>query len=263
MAAPEQEPFDPEVVRPLWLGSGPRGVLLLHGFAGTPPELRLLGERLAARGLRVHAPLLVGHGSSPEALAHTTHGDWIASAAAGLDALVQECRAVSVAGQSMGGALALHLAATRWEVRAVVTQAAVLWLMDRRVRLLPLLHPVVRWHEPSDAVDLYEPDAIRQLHSYPRRPTVAILELSRLAARVRRELPAVVQPTLVLHGARDSIVPPACADEIVGRIGSPIRALHRFERSGHGLSVDVDREQVAELAAAWLDRYTRAVDGVG
>ncbi|HVA22206.1 MAG TPA: alpha/beta fold hydrolase [Candidatus Micrarchaeia archaeon] len=256
MTARQEEPFDPRVVAPYWLGRGDRGALLLHGFSGTPPELRLLGERLAAAGFLVHAPLLIGHGSTPEALARTTYRDWIASAAAALDALLRLCPTVAVAGQSAGGTLALHLAATRREIRAVVTQAAVLWLTDRRVRLLPAVHRVVRWHVPGDDVDLYEREAIQRLHSYRRRPTTAILELARLARLVRRELPQVVQPTLVLHGGRDSVVAPANADEIVGRIGSAVRALHRFERSGHGLSVDVDREQVADLGVAWLDRHT-------
>src|SRR6202011_2626454 len=36
MSARSAGPFDPEIVRPWWLGSGDRGALLLHGFAGTP-----------------------------------------------------------------------------------------------------------------------------------------------------------------------------------------------------------------------------------
>ncbi len=264
MTARRDVPFDSDVVAPYWLGGGDRGVLLLHGFAGTPPELRLLGERLAEAGFLVHAPRLAGHGTTAAALARTTHRDWIASADAALDELRGRCPSVAVAGQSAGGTLALHLAATRPEIRAVVTQAALLWLGDWRVPLLPVLHHLVRWHVPSEAVDLYEPDAARLLHSYGRRPTVAIGELARLARRVRGELPAVVQPTLVLHGGRDRVVAPANADAIVGGIGSAVRALRRFERSGHGLSVDVDREEVAALACAWLERHTaRAADDEG
>ncbi|HUY96587.1 MAG TPA: alpha/beta fold hydrolase [Verrucomicrobiae bacterium] len=253
-ACPDTD-FDPDRVAPYWLGDGERGVLLLHGFAGTPPELRRLGERLAGAGFLVHAPLLAGHGTRPQALARTTHRDWIASANAGLDQLLRRCPVVGVAGQSAGGTLALHLAATRPEVRAVVTQAALLGLGDWRIRLLPALHGVVRWHRPGDGVDLYEPAAAQLLLSYRRRPTIAILELDRLARLVRRELPGVVQPTLVLHGGRDGVVDPANADEIVGRIGSAVRALHRFERSGHALSVDVDRDQVAQLATRWLREH--------
>jgi carboxylesterase len=230
-------------------------VLLLHGFAGSPPELRTLAEWLADHGFLAYAPLLAGHGTTPEAMAKTTRRDWIGSADHALDELLRRCRWVGVAGQSMGGTLALHLAATRPEVEAVVTQAAMLWLRDWRLHLLPALHRVVRWEVPSGDVDLYNPDAIGDLISYRRRPTGAILELVRLGQMVRRELAAIRQPLLVMHGGRDGVVPPATADEIVARTGSSIRALRRFERSGHGMSVDVDRREVAATAGAWFERF--------
>ncbi|MHB8325699.1 MAG: alpha/beta hydrolase [Candidatus Dormibacteria bacterium] len=244
-----------EMAKPYWLGDGERGVLLLHGFAGTPPEMRNLAEWLAARGFVAYAPLLAGHGTTPEEMAFTGKGDWIRSADQALDELLGRCRWVGVAGQSMGGTLALHLAATRPEVRAVVSQAGMLWLRDRRLHLLPALHRLVPWDVPSGAVDLYYPDAVRDLHSYGRRPTKAILELVRLGRLVRRELTAIVQPLLVLHGGRDGVVEPANADEILARASSSIRALQRFERSGHGMSVDVDKEEVAAAAGRWLEKF--------
>src|ERR1019366_10326099 len=76
--------FDPEAVAPWRLGEGKRGVLLVHGFAGTPPELRRLGEHLAANGFRCYAPALAGHASTPEALESTGRREWIASAQAAL-----------------------------------------------------------------------------------------------------------------------------------------------------------------------------------
>ena len=241
--------------RPFWLGDGPRGVLLLHGFAGTPPELIRLGEWLAGHGILAHAPLLAGHGTTPEEMARTGAGDWIRSANRGLDELLARCRTVGVAGQSMGGTLALHLAATRPEVRAVVTQAALLRLSDWRLRVLPALHPLVRWDTPSGKVDLYLPERVGMLHSYRRRPTRAILQLVRLGRLVERELRAVWQPILVLHGGRDGVVSPANADQIVGGVGSSVRGLRLFPRSGHGMSVDVDSAEVAELAGRWFARH--------
>lgn len=240
---------------PYWLGEGERGVLLLHGFAGTPPEMRDLGELLASRGFVVHGPLLAGHGATPEVMAGSSRRDWIQSANAALDRLLERCRVVGVAGQSMGGTLALHLAANRPEIRCVVTQAAMLRLKDWRLHLLPVAHPLVRWHEPSEEVDLYQAESVNRLHSHRRRPTSAILDLVRLGREVERELPAVLQPLLVMHGGRDSVVAPSNADWIVGRVSSPVRMLRRFERSGHGMSVDVDREEVESLACRWFETH--------
>src|SRR5207302_7595502 len=139
----------PAVVAPWRIGTGRRGALLLHGFAGTPPELRRLGEHLAARGWRCHAPALPGHAATPQALQQTTWRDWAGGAQRALDELSAECDQVFIAGQSMGGSLALHLAATDARVQAVASLAAPVWLPGFRVRLLPVFKHVVRWHRPG------------------------------------------------------------------------------------------------------------------
>ena len=140
-------------------------------------------------------------------------------------------------------------------MEAVVSQAGLLWIRDWRLRVLPVAKAFIRWEVPSGEVDLYQAEGISELHSYSRRPTAAILELVRLGKQVRHELAAVVQPLLVLQGGRDSVVDPANADQILALAGSSVRALRRFERSGHGMSVDIDRLEVAEEAGRWLDRY--------
>src|SRR5436305_8863266 len=104
-------PATPEQLRPFRIRGGTRGCLLIHGFAGTPPEMRGLGEYLAAAGYDVMGPLLAGHGLTPEAMAQTRWTVWARSAQDALTALGRDCREVFVAGQSLGGTLALHLAA--------------------------------------------------------------------------------------------------------------------------------------------------------
>ncbi len=243
------------MIAPFWLGEGDRGVLLLHGFAGTPPEMRPLAEEMVGRGFTVYAPTLAGHGTSPEELELTDYQDGHRSADQALDQLRERCRWVGVAGQSMGATIALHLAASRPEIRALVTQAGFISLRDWRVRLLPVVKHVVRWESPSSEVDLYNPEAVHDLYSYGRRPTRAIAELARLGSMVGTELGAVFRPILVLQGGRDSIVDPSNADRIIAGVSSEIRAYRLFIRSGHGLSVDVDRLEVAKLGADWLERY--------
>jgi carboxylesterase len=256
MTARTLAPFDPDVVRPWRLGDGPRGVLLIHGFAGTPPELRRLGEALAEGGLRCRAPVLPGHGTTPEDLERTTWQDWAECVATEFDELTRECDDVMVAGQSMGGTLALHLAAHDHRVRAVATLAAPIWLSGPLPPLLPLLKRVVRWHRTGDDVDLWLPHAVEELYSYGIRPTRSIDELRRLCAVVRKELAEVRAPALVVHGQRDRSIDPRCASEIAQRlVGSEAVHLDLLPRSGHAISVDVDRDTVNAEILAWFERF--------
>ncbi|MFI5245501.1 MAG: alpha/beta hydrolase, partial [Gemmatimonadales bacterium] len=218
MTARTLEPFDPDVVRPWRLGGGSRGALLIHGFAGTPPELRRLGETLAANGFRCYAPLLPGHGTTPQDLERTRWQDWAKCVAIAFDDLAAECETVVVAGQSMGGALALDLAAHDLRVRAVAALAAPIWLSGPLPPLLPLIKRVVRWHQAGDDVDLWYPDAVDELHSYGLRPTRSIDELRRLCAAVRKELAEIRAPVLVVHGERDRSIDPRCSREIARRL---------------------------------------------
>lgn len=252
-------PFDPEVIRPWRLGDGPRGVLLIHGFASTPPELRRLGEVLASRGFRCYAPMLPGHGTTPQDLERTRWQDWAACVAAAFDELASECDDVVVAGQSMGGTLALHLAAHDLRVRGVATLAAPIWLSGPLPPLLPLIKHAVRWHRAGDDVDLWNPDAVEELYSYGIRPTRSIDELRRVCAVVRKELAEVRAPVLVVHGERDRTIDPRCAREIARRlIGSEAVQLEMLPRSGHGISVDVDRDRVNDDIVQWFERFVPA-----
>jgi carboxylesterase len=255
------DPFDPEVVAPWRLGDGPRGALLVHGFASTPPELRRLGEALADEGFRCHAPALPGHGTTPQELEHTRWQDWAACVQDAFNDLAAECSEVVVAGQSMGGTLALHLAAHDHRVRAVATLAAPIWLPGPLPALLPILSRVVRWHHTGDDIDLWHPEAVEELHSYGMRPTRSINELRRVCAVVRNELAEIRAPVFVLHGERDRTIDPRCAREIAQRlIGSEAVQLRMLPRSGHAISVDVDRDTVNADILLWFARFAPAAE---
>jgi carboxylesterase len=258
MSAPSDAPFDPDVVSPWRIGEGRRGVLLLHGFGGTPPELRHLGEALARSGWRCHGPLLAGHGTRPEELDRTRWEDWAKSAEVALAELRAECDEVMVAGQSGGGSLALHLAAKDAGIAAVACLATPVWLAGWKPRVLPIAKHLIRWERPEDDVDLYRLEGASELWSYRRRSLGSIHEFTRLLARVRDELASVRAPVLLLHGERDRVIDPANSAEIERRLLCS-RAVERrtFPRSGHGLSVDIDRDQVDRLIAAWFDRFSR------
>lgn len=251
-------PAEPEQLQPFRIRGGTRGCLLIHGFAGTPPEMRGLGEFLAARGYDVMGPLLAGHGLTPEAMASTRWPDWARSAEAAYDALRRDCHDVFVAGQSLGGSLALHLAATRPEVKGVITMGAMaspIFFRDWRIKVIHGLKYVVRWHIPPDDSDLGDPTAVRLLHSYARRPTVCIESLMQLLRVLDRELPRVTVPALITHGRRDRTVDVANAPHIMARLGAADKQLVWFERSGHAVTVDLEHDALYATVLNWLNAH--------
>jgi esterase/lipase len=115
---------------------------------------------------------------------------------------------------------------------------------------------VVRWHRAGDDVDLWHPGAVEELYSYGLRPTRSINELRRLCAVVRDQLAEIRAPVLVLHGERDRTIDPRCAYEISRRlIGSAAVQLQMLPRSGHAISVDVDRDTVNAGILQWFERF--------
>lgn len=241
---------DPGDLEPFRLGSGDVGALLIHGFCGTPPEVRGMGEHLAREGFRVHGALIAGHGTSPEDLENTSWQDWVDSAQAQLDALKLECRVVCVGGQSMGGTLSLLLAARNPDVVAVATTAALVDLGRWAEMQIALGRRLVHWHyRKPGRVDLWDKEAVNQLRSYSRRAMKSHVDLVQLYRQARRELPGIREPALVMHGRRDAVVPPSNATLVAAAIG-PNATVRYFDRSGHAMSVDVDHEEIFGLIAA-------------
>jgi len=244
----DSEPFDLP-------GRGATAALCLHGLTGTPYEVRPLADELARRGIRALGPALPGHNATPKRLAEIRHTEWLEVAAAQLKALRASHRRVFVVGLSMGGLLALDLAAGH-SVDALVPIGTPLWLRHPLAHLIPLLKylaPMPKKRVGSDIRD----DAARRRHpSYDVIPLRSVHELQRLQRRVRQSLPRVTAPILVAHGALDRTASPSDARVIHARVRSSIRELRFFESSGHVVPVDLDGAELARTVADFLERHS-------
>jgi carboxylesterase len=250
-----------ERARPFRFDGGDAGCLLLHGFTGTPFEMRPIGEALARRGYAVRAPLLPGHGTRVEDLARTTWPEWFSAA---LDAWADLGRHAPVrvaCGLSMGALLALRLAYERpGEVRAVAALAPALELASQRsaeiarwVRWLPAL-PRRLAIVPKRGSKV--PGAGRLTPAYDEIPLRSLASMIALQRRVRAELPAITAPVLVVDGGRDDTVSPAAGALIEAELGSTVKSRRKFERSGHILTEGVDAVSVVEAVADFFDEHT-------
>ncbi len=227
---------------PFFFPGNPTACLLIHGFTATPREMRGLGEYLhATYGYTVLGVRLAGHATTPEDMAHMRWEDWLASAEDGWHLLRSAGHErIAVVGLSMGGVVALLLAAYQ-PAMAVVSMAAPYTLeITPRERLLGLVRP----YFPKGEGKVYDPEGFRGRVAYPVNPARSALELVRMLGVLREALPTVKAPALVLHSRNDRYVQPESAERIYAALGSPHKRLVWVERSSHVVTLDAEREKV-------------------
>ncbi len=231
-------------------------VLILHGYIGHTGELAYLAERINEAGYTVFIPRLPGHGTNGEDFAQTNASDWLRCAVDSYLELQRTYNRVAVCGLSMGGLLALLLAA-RFRPAAAVALAPALAVSNPLFSLTPVLRLVIkRFPKPYDPPEDDDPE-LRFLHEqYWRYHWVEqIAGIHRLARRTRNSLPRVNSPTLTIVSTADRTVPARVAEIVARGISAEANEQVRLSESGHVLSNDVERERVADLAVSWLQRH--------
>ena len=243
--------MDPEAA-PYRGGTGPVGVLLCHGFTGSPHALRPWGRYLAAEGFRVEVPRLPGHGTSWQELNRTAWTDWYAVAEQAFLRLARDGAPVFVAGLSMGGALALRLAEQHGaRVAGLVLVNPCIAVNDPRLRVLNLLRVL-----PSLAGignDIAKPGVDEG--AYDRTPLRALHSQTRLWADVRDHLHQVRQPTLVYWSRQDHVVDPSSLALIRAGVRTEELSVVPLERSYHVATLDYDAEAIFRGSADFFRRH--------
>ncbi len=233
----------------LWPG-GPIGVLLSHGWSATTAEVRLLAQRLHAQGYTVSGPLLPGHGDTPQAMNRCRWQDWTRAVAEAYQRLAVQCERVFVGGESMGALLALYIASQQPETAGILAYAPALRLPRVTTLKARLVVPFVRT-VPKRTLHY---DADGQWQGYKVNPVAAFLQLIHLQREVRRRLPAIHQPLLIVQGRLDTVIDLSSVGQLYREIGSPVKELHWLEHSGHLAILDHEAEQVTTLTLRFMER---------
>lgn len=231
------------------------GVLILHGWTSGMSTVSGLQTPIQALGLPTRMPILRGHGAaSPEALKGVRWEDWVEDATAALDDLLKEVENVVIVGHSMGGMLALHLAATHPEgIDSIVTAgspghmftpfAPGNWLHP----LFCLIHPLVKKYNKG-ILKYADPELEKLDDSYRWAPTSAIKELFDFLKVQKSILADVNVPALILQSTKDTSVMPDSANIIFNGISTPVedKQIAWFDKTEHGMFMDVESKQVIE-----------------
>ncbi len=238
------------------LPGGSTGVLLIHGFTGSPPEMRLVGDYLHQRGYTVSGPLLPGHGTTVDDMNRRQWTEWTGCVEKALADLQSRCETVFVGGLSMGAILTLYLAAHHPELPGIVVYSPAVWPANRLVYLTPIVKYLISKQPQSSIKDLTDPEADRRLWSYEENPVFAAHELLKLVRQVRRALPRIAQPLLVIHSILDSAIHPDSARRTYEQAGSADKELVTLYNSGHCITVDSEWESVAEKTYEFIQAHS-------
>ncbi len=230
------------------------GVLLIHGFTGSPAAWRPLAGVLADRGHAVRVPLLPGHGTRWQDANSTSWRQWYETVEAAFDELQATTRAVVVAGLSMGGALALRLAQQRGsQLAGLVLVNPAIASADQRLRLLPVLRRIGA-SLPSIGSDIA---AGGGEVGYDRTPLHALATMTGLWRVVCADLTRVTQPLLLFRSRTDHVVDQASA-ALIRTWTRPVSAEWvTLLRSYHVATLDHDAPEIAHRTTGFVDRVTR------
>lgn len=241
---------------PFFLNGGDTGVLLIHGFTGSPAEMRRLGGYLHAAGLTVAAPLLPGHGTTVADCNDTRWADWTAAVEAALAQVQATCRAVFVAGLSMGALLTLYLAEQHPEVAGAALYAPAIMVTDRRSYLAPLLKRIT----PSVAKApgyWADPEARAHFWGYDVWPTAASHSVLQAIGVVKRRLDRVRCPLLIVYSDGDPDTNPRGAHYVYEHAASTDKQLVALHESGHVITLDREWEELAALTLGFIETHTQ------
>jgi carboxylesterase len=237
------EPFDAD--------GGEVGVVLCHGFTGSPASMRPWARYLADRGYTVRLPRLPGHGTRWQDANLTRWTDWYAEVERALDDVAGRCATVFVCGLSMGGTLALRLAETHSEVVTglVLVNPSVTSERFAAKHLLPVLGRVLpAWTSIGNDIKRPGVDEV----AYGKIPLKATLSLRELWAVTRADLPRVGQPVLLFRSRVDHVVEPVNSRIVRAEVSSTDLTERVLEDSYHVATLDNDATDIFGESHAWM-----------
>ncbi|AZD24164.1 putative esterase [Pseudomonas chlororaphis subsp. aurantiaca] len=256
------------------LGNGEVAVLLIHGLTGTPTELRRVAVGLAQAGCTVYVPTLAGHCGNNADLQATGWQDWYEGVRRTFVGIRQRHRQVFVGGLSMGAVMSMYLASEHpGQVSGLLMYSTTLkydgWSINKLAFLTPLLmripfgvHICSFEEKPPYGIKNNRLRAVveRQMKAGESSSAglltmegVTVRELHRMNAVVKKRMPSITTPALVLHSIEDDITSRWNADYVERKLGGPVVKV-LLDNCYHMITVDLQYRRVVELSADFIER---------
>jgi carboxylesterase len=229
------------------------GVLLVHGYTGSPASMRPWAEYLNQKGFTVRVPLLPGHGTKPEDLNEVKWEEWPAKVEAELAELFKTCSKVFICGLSMGGGTTLNVA-TRYSNR--INGIILVNPMIHVAMVSPQLAFVLsRFQKMRKSVgdDIKRPGISEW--GYDALPTRGIHQLLIMLKYTRARLHDVTVPMQLFHSVDDHTLPVSNTEIIMRGVGSRIKQRIELTNSYHVATLDYDAEIIFENSKIFIETH--------
>ncbi|MGL4860161.1 MAG: alpha/beta hydrolase [Enterobacteriaceae bacterium] len=258
------------------------GILLIHGLTGTPTEVRGVGRSLNRAGFTVYGMQLAGHCGDVQDLLATNRHDWFDSVVAAADMLRSKVDTLFVGGLSMGAVLALKYAARYPQnVQGVLVYGATFrydgWTISPLSQFLaPWVLPICGWlrigrnrmFNEMPPYGIYNEQLRERIVSsmlsgdssaagLPGNPWPSLSEMLHLSRRVRRLLPQVTAPCLILHAENDDIAHRRNGQLVKQSVSGPAQMV-LLKNSYHMITIDNDRKEVVDRSIAFIRQHSVA-----
>ncbi len=245
--------------------NSPVGILLLHGFTSTTYQFKYLAEFLSAKGFTVYAPLIAGHGTTPDDLRKSNPSDWVKSAEAGYWKLKEKCGKIFIIGNSFGGNLAFALAKNNeCKIDGLVSLGTPIriryqWLINLRYYTYGWLKKYYR--KPRRIYKLDYTDMIDEI-TYPVIPIRSLRQfLDFIQDETILNLDKVKTPILIIHANIDPVVDPESAQYIHQHIGSEYKMIFWFDSPDHDLASGEKKDELFEKIYQFINEVNKNVNG--
>ena len=230
--------------------AGDVGVLLLHGFTGSPASMRPWAHFLEARGIAVRVPRIPGHGTRWQDLNKVKWQSWPERAERDLSDLLNRYKRVFIFGLSMGGANTLHIAAKHSrQLAGIVLVNPMIHIPDPSIRFIDLIKYITP-KRPS-VVDDIKKSGVTEW-GYDALPMKGVAQLHRFLKATRAALDSVTCSTLLFHSVEDHVLPVSNTEIIMDELGAKDKVRIELANSYHVATLDHDAETIFENSIQFI-----------
>ena len=222
-------------------GSNKRGILIFHGFTGTPDEMLHIGNNLNENGFTVYIPLLPGHGTEWRDLNRVKSEDIIRFINHSYTSLHKICESIYLIGFSLGGAVALFTA-EKFPIKKIslinpmVLQSFMSFLGSAFSFMIPAF--------PARS-DINDKTVSLKAH-YSVYPLKGLKEYMKASSNAALNIKRIFSPVRIFCSTEDHLVSAKNTKFIFNNVSSSDKKIILLKHSFHIAVVDFDKDFIAE-----------------